>query len=86
MIKIDKKNRKLLFEIVGWLGATLVIGSYALVSFKVLSVDDLSFHIMNLIGACRLLTISLFKRTHQTALVNLVLAIVAVIAIINIFI
>lgn len=83
---MNKKSKKLLYEIVGWVGAALVVGSYALVSFKVLTVDDLAFHAMNFIGACCLLTISLFKRTHQTAIVNFVLAIIAIAAIVNIFI
>lgn len=85
-MKLSIKDKKYLFEVVGWLGASLVVGSYALVSFKVLTVDDLTFHLMNLVGACCLMAISLFKRTHQTAIVNFVLAIIAIIAIINIFI
>ncbi len=86
MKKLSKKDNKLLHEIVGWIGAALVVGSYALVSFKILTVDDLMFHLLNFIGACCLLTISLFKRTHQTAIVNFVLAIIAVVAIVNLFI
>lgn len=83
---MSKKDRKIFFEVIGWLGASLVVGSYALVTFKVLTVDDFAFHLMNLLGACCLIAISLFKRTHQTAIVNFVLAIIAIIAIVNIFI
>ncbi len=85
-MKLSKRDRKVLFEVVGWLGAILIILAYILLVLKVTNVDALLFHVLNLIGAVCLITISLFKRTHQTAIVNAVMAIVAIIAIINIFV
>jgi hypothetical protein len=38
-------------NIIGWSGAFIFLIAYFLNSFKIVGVDDLSFHIMNLIGA-----------------------------------
>jgi hypothetical protein len=42
---------KLAVEVIGWAGAALILGAYALLSSGRLRADSLSYHLMNILGA-----------------------------------
>jgi len=42
---------KLAIEIIGWIGAALILGAYALISSGRLRADSLTYHWMNILGA-----------------------------------
>lgn len=42
---------KLAIEIIGWIGAALILGAYALISSGRLRADSLAYHWMNILGA-----------------------------------
>ena len=42
---------KLAIEVIGWIGATLIVGAYALLSAGKLEGDSRTYHLMNIFGA-----------------------------------
>ena len=74
---------KLLGELLGWYGAAAIVLAYLLLSFSVLSSDSLAFQLLNLTGAVGILAISLIKKLYQTAVLNIIWAIVAAVAIVR---
>ncbi|MDD5726917.1 MAG: CBU_0592 family membrane protein [Patescibacteria group bacterium] len=71
--------------LVGWYGMAAILLAYALVSFGTLKPDSLTYQLLNLSGALGILVISLLKRAFQPAALNIVWAIIAVVAVIFMF-
>lgn len=65
---------------------TAILLAYALASFSVLSADDISYQLLNLVGATGILIISLHKHVMQTVVLNAVWISVAVIALLGILV
>lgn len=42
---------KLAIEIIGWVGAALILGAYALLSAGKLRAESFTYHVMNILGA-----------------------------------
>src|ERR1700756_901465 len=42
---------KIAIEVIGWIGATLIVGAYALLSAGKLEGDSRTYHLMNIVGA-----------------------------------
>jgi len=76
--------RKSFEEILGWYGAVAIILAYVLVSFSIISPQSILFQILNGTGAVGIVIISLHKKAYQPAILNILWALVALIAIINI--
>lgn len=72
-----------LSEILGWYGAVAILAAYGLVSFNVISPQGWLYQLLNLTGALGVLVISYQKRARQPALLNLVWAVVALVALIG---
>ena len=81
-----RKNKKKIdkIEIAGWCGAILFLASYAMVSLDILSVDSLIYQVMNLVGSVIAVALSAKHDVRQNVMVNVVWAIVSIIAIIRI--
>lgn len=71
------------FEIFGWYGAAAILSAYALVSFNAIPADGWVYQLLNLTGAIGVMIISFIKQARQPALLNLVWALVALIALIS---
>jgi len=84
-MKKQISTKQLFAEIAGWYGTLAILTAYALVSFHVISGDDLLFQLLNATGALGIIVIALYKKLVQSIVLNVVWVIVAVIAIINIF-
>jgi hypothetical protein len=67
-------------ETLGWYGALAVTGAYAFNSFGYLAADASGYQLLNLSGAIALAIITLYRRVYQSALVNVIWAIIAVVA------
>jgi len=78
-------TKQVLAEIAGWYGTIAILTAYALVSFHVISGDSLVFQLLNATGALGIIAIALYKKLIQSIVLNVVWVIVAIIAIINIF-
>jgi hypothetical protein len=70
-------------EIIGWYGTIAILSAYALVSFRVIPASGYAYQILNLTGAIGIVVISIVKKAKQPAVLNIVWAIIALIAIIG---
>jgi hypothetical protein len=73
-----------LIEIFGWYGIVAIIGSYALISFGQLSADSYIYQLLNGTGALGIAIVSYRKKVLQSAVLNAIWTLIAVIAIIRI--
>lgn len=80
------KNKKIIDEIIGWYGTIAIIIAFALVSFEILSANNIIYQILNLSGATGIVYISFKKKAYQPGVLNIVWSIIAIIAIIKILI
>ena len=71
-------------EIIGWYGAAAIVIAYILNSFSIIAANTLVYQMLNLTGAIGIIVISLMKKTYQPAAVNIIWAVVAVIALVKI--
>ena len=76
---------KLINEIIGWYGAFAILIAYAMVSFGMIDAHSLLYQILNITGACGIAYLSFIKRAYQPAVLNLVWAIIAIVAIARLF-
>jgi hypothetical protein len=63
---------KLAVEIVGWAGAALILGAYALLSAGKLRPESLTYHAMNILGAAGFVVNSGWNGALPSAAMNLV--------------
>ena len=66
-------------EILGWIGAMLILSAYALSNFGILSPASFVYQILNILGALAIVYHSLTKKDYQPAMLNIIWALVAVI-------
>ncbi len=79
-------NKQLLAEIAGWYGAAAILAAYALVSFAVIEGSGLWFQLLNLTGALGIIAISTYKKVKQSIVLNIFWSLVAIVALVRIFI
>ncbi len=63
---------KLLIEVVGWIGAALIIAAYALLSAGKLRGDSRTYHLMNIFGAAGFVLNSGWNGAFPSAALNVV--------------
>jgi hypothetical protein len=63
---------KLAIEVVGWIGASLIISAYALLSSGKLSGDSKLYHYMNIVGAVGFVVNSGWNGAFPSAALNVV--------------
>lgn len=73
-----------LTEALGWYGVIAIISAYALVSFSVFSATSIWYQLLNATGAIGIAVISFRKRTYQPGILNVVWALIALFAMVNI--
>ncbi|PIR74659.1 MAG: transporter [Candidatus Magasanikbacteria bacterium CG10_big_fil_rev_8_21_14_0_10_47_10] len=71
-------------EIIGWYGTVAIITAYALLSFDFLSAKSLLYQILNATGALGIVYISFRKKAYQPGVLNIVWAVIASIALLQI--
>jgi len=71
----------LLSDILGWVGATLLLGAYVLVSSKRLEGDSLAYQLLNLAGSALLIVNSAYYGAYPSVGVNVVWIGIAVLTI-----
>lgn len=85
LIRVEKHTKHLsrnqIAESLGWIGASALLGSYALLSFDVINVDSLLYHGLMLAGAVGLAVVTYRHKAFQSFIVNSVFSIIALIAI-----
>ena len=73
-----------IIEIFGWYGTIVIVVAYFLVSFGLLSSNNLWYQILNATGAIGIITISFYKKAYQPGVLNIIWTIIALIAIVKI--
>jgi|HubBroStandDraft_1064217.scaffolds.fasta_scaffold161082_2 hypothetical protein len=63
---------KIAIEVAGWIGATLIVGAYALLSSGKLTGDSKMYHYMNIVGAVGFVVNSGWNGAYPSAALNVV--------------
>ena len=79
-------KQKIVDDLIGWYGTCAIVLAYALVSFSLLPVSSFLYQIMNGTGALGLVYISFKKKVYQPGVLNIIWAIIALVAIIRLLI
>ena len=72
-------------DIIGWIGAALLLIAYYLVSTKRTDGESTSYQLLNLGGGLLLIVNTLYHRTFPPAFVNTVLAAIAILTLVRKF-
>jgi hypothetical protein len=75
----------LFLETIGWIGSIVILLAYGLNSYQKIRSDSLGFYLMNLVGGVCLIVYAVYKDASANAFINIVWVIVAVIAIVRLF-
>lgn len=68
-----------LFDVLGWVGAALILGAYGLLTLGRWESDALRYQVTNTVGAVALLVWACSIAAWQSALINVVWAVVGVV-------
>lgn len=71
-------------EIIGWYGAATIVIAYFLVSFSFVSSENVIYQLLNGAGAISVVLVSVRHKTYQSAVLNSIWFVIALIAIIRI--
>ncbi len=80
------KTKTLFSEIIGWYGTVAIISAYALNSFNFIGTNSPTYQILNATGAIGIVVISLLKKAYQPAVLNMIWTIIAIVAVIKIYV
>ena len=83
---IHEKNMKKASGILGWYGVIATVVAYILVSFLVLSPTSLLYQALNLTGALGVTIETYYRKDYQPFWLNLIWMLIALVAIISLFI
>lgn len=72
------------FQVIGWIGMVLILAAYFLVSFEILTVHNIWFQLMNIIGSIGLVLIASARRDWQPMVLNIVWILIGIVAILRI--
>ena len=79
-------DKKIIDEMIGWYGTCAIVVSYALISFGFLLSSSFLYQALNITGALGIVYISFKKKAYQPGVLNLVWAIIALVAIFRLLI
>ena len=71
MVKIKEMFDEV-HEIVGWVGMLMILTAYALSSFAYLSVDDVLYQLLNIVGAGCLVYSAIKTKSYPLAALNMI--------------
>lgn len=74
----------LVFDVLGWIGAILLLLAYAAVSFGRLKGDSSAYQYLNIVASVLLLANTLFYGAYPSSFVNGVWTVIALVAIVSI--
>lgn len=72
---------KFSIDVIGWIGALLILIAYALISFKKIEGNSLKYQLLNIFGSIFLVINTYYYGAIPSTLVNVIWAIIAVFAI-----
>ena len=75
---------EVLLNVLGWIGAFLLLLAYALVSFKKLEADSQTYQLLNITASVLLLVNTIYYGAYPSSFVNAVWTVIAFFAILTI--
>lgn len=78
-----KKNA---IQVYGWYGSIAILLAYGLASLGLVQTNSYIYQLLNLTGALGIASISILKKARQPAVLNIIWAIIALIAIVSLLI
>ena len=75
---------EILLNVLGWIGAFLLLLAYALVSFKKLEADSQAYQWLNITASVLLLVNTIYYGAYPSSFVNAVWTVIALVAILTI--
>lgn len=70
-------------DIAGWMGVLFILAAFILTTFSIIQPTDISYGLLNFIGALGIITSSYAKKDFQPVFLNIIWLIVATIGIIR---
>ncbi|MEK7623899.1 MAG: hypothetical protein AAB408_04520 [Patescibacteria group bacterium] len=67
----------------GWYGTVAILLAYALVSFHLISAESVWYQLLNFTGALGIVAVSWPKQAYQPAVLNIIWAVIALIALVR---
>ena len=84
---MNKKSQyEVLSELAGWVGVLSILLAYALLTFGVLSADEATYNILNLVGGTGIIIDALADKNYQPAVLNLIWVVIALYAIVRVIV
>ena len=80
MMESMKPGTNIFLEYLGWCGAIAIAAAYALYFFGKLGADSIWFQVLNLTGGIGIVSVSLYRKVWQAAIVGAVWAGIALYA------
>jgi hypothetical protein len=76
----------LLMEVVGWIGAVLILGGYALLTAGKVTAKSVSYQAMNVVGAAGFIANGVWHKAWPSAILNIIWVGIGVVALVSIFV
>ncbi len=71
---------KLAADVIGWVGAAMLLIAYGMVSFHKLRADSFRYQLANALGSCCLIVVTMYYHAYPSAFVNVVWILIAIAA------
>jgi hypothetical protein len=81
-----KTKRTAIIEGFGWYGVLALLAAYALLTFGIIGSNNIWYQALNVTGAIAIVADALNQRNYQPAVLNIIWAVVGLIALIRIII
>jgi hypothetical protein len=76
----------LFMEVVGWIGAVLILGGYALLTAGKVTAKSVSYQAMNVVGAAGFIANGVWHKAWPSAILNIIWVGIGVVALVSIFV
>jgi hypothetical protein len=71
------------YQIIGWIGMILILVAYFLISFDIVTVHNIWFQLLNIVGSFGLVLVAFGRRDWQPMVLNIVWILIGIVAILK---
>ena len=79
-------TRKLVIEVIGWVGAMFSLSAFGLNSLNVISSQSVLYLVLNIVGCFFLIVYAFFKKAHASWVLNTIWLLITVVALVKVFV
>ena len=80
------QRMKTFIEAFGWYGTFAILLAYALSSFAIIATTNPLYQILNITGSIGIVAVAVTKKDHQSATLNVIWAIIGLVALVKLFV